>query len=97
MNGEKNVAISADLLNEVAELAQAEGKTPGELIEEATRELLTLRRNTAEQTPHAVDENEKESRRKFADFSAFVGKWEPDPEFDEILAAQRQIDPELWK
>jgi hypothetical protein len=35
--------------------------------------------------------------RKFADFSDLVGKWTPDPEFDEIIAAQRQIDPDLWK
>jgi len=24
----------------------------------------------------------------------FVGKWAPDPAFEEILAAQRQIEPE---
>ena len=27
-----------------------------------------------------------------ADFSDVVGRWIPDPAFDEILAAQRQID-----
>lgn len=32
-----------------------------------------------------------------ADFSDLVGKWTPDPAFDEILAAQRQIDPEKWR
>jgi hypothetical protein len=37
------------------------------------------------------------SNRKYADFSDLVGKWTPDPEFDEIIAAQRQIDPDLWK
>lgn len=31
-----------------------------------------------------------------ADFSDLVGKWTPDPAFDEILASQRQIDPEKW-
>lgn len=32
-----------------------------------------------------------------ADFSAFVGRWTPDPAFDEVLASQRQIDADLWK
>jgi hypothetical protein len=32
-----------------------------------------------------------------ADFSDLVGRWEPDPGFDEILAAQRRIDPAKWK
>jgi len=31
-----------------------------------------------------------------ADFSDVVGKWTPDPAFDEIVAAQRQIDPDKW-
>jgi hypothetical protein len=34
---------------------------------------------------------------KRADFSDLVGRWTPDPMFDEILAAQRQIDPDKWK
>jgi hypothetical protein len=32
-----------------------------------------------------------------ADFSEFVGQWTPDPAFDEIIAAQRQIDWDKWK
>ena len=32
-----------------------------------------------------------------ADFSDLVGKWTPDPLFDEVLASQRQIDWEKWK
>ena len=32
-----------------------------------------------------------------ADFSDVVGRWTPDPGFDEIVAAQRQIDPDKWK
>lgn len=35
--------------------------------------------------------------KKRADFSDLVGRWTPDPAFDDILAAQRQIDPEKWK
>jgi len=34
--------------------------------------------------------------RKRADFHDVVGKWTADPEFDEIIAAQRQIDPDKW-
>ena len=35
--------------------------------------------------------------RPRADFSDLVGRWTPDPAFDEILAAQRQIDWNKWK
>ena len=34
--------------------------------------------------------------QKRADFSDLVGQWTPDPAFDRILAAQRQIDPDKW-
>jgi hypothetical protein len=36
-------------------------------------------------------------RPQRADFSDLVGRWTPDPEFDEIMAAQRQIDLDKWK
>jgi HicB family len=36
-----------------------------------------------------------EKRR--ADFSDLVGKWTPDPAFDEVVAAQRRIDYDKWK
>jgi hypothetical protein len=32
-----------------------------------------------------------------ADFSALVGQWTPDPEFDDVIASQRQIDWDKWK
>ena len=32
-----------------------------------------------------------------ADFSDLVGKWTPDPAFDEVVASQRPIDFEKWK
>jgi len=31
-----------------------------------------------------------------ADFSDLAGRWTPDPAFDEILAAQRQVDRDKW-
>src|SRR5207253_1354733 len=36
-------------------------------------------------------------RPRRADFSDLVGRWTPDPAFDEILASQRQIDWDKWK
>jgi len=36
-------------------------------------------------------------RSRKADFSGLVGQWTPDPAFDEIIAAQRQIDWDKWK
>lgn len=35
--------------------------------------------------------------RKRADFNDVVGQWTADPAFDEIVALQRQIDPDKWK
>ncbi|MEO8597475.1 MAG: hypothetical protein ABI759_29425 [Candidatus Solibacter sp.] len=35
--------------------------------------------------------------RQRADFSDLVGKWTPDPAFDQILAAGRKIDRNKWK
>jgi hypothetical protein len=32
-----------------------------------------------------------------ADFSDLVGKWEPDPGFDQVIDSQRQIDADKWK
>jgi len=31
------------------------------------------------------------------DLSDIAGTWVEDPGFDQVIAAQRQIDPELWK
>jgi hypothetical protein len=36
-------------------------------------------------------------RPRKADFSDLVGQWTPDPAFDEMIAAQRQIDWDKWK
>ncbi len=32
-----------------------------------------------------------------ADFSDLVGKWMPDPGFDDVIESQRQIDGDRWK
>jgi hypothetical protein len=36
-------------------------------------------------------------RKRREDFSDLVGRWTPDPAFDEIIASQRQIDWDKWK
>jgi len=36
-------------------------------------------------------------KRERADFSVLVGRWTPDPAFDEVIAAQRRIDRDKWK
>jgi len=35
-------------------------------------------------------------QKRRADFSDLTGRWTPDSAFDEILAAQRQIDWDQW-
>lgn len=35
--------------------------------------------------------------RKIADFRDVAGKWTPDPAFDDVIAAQRRVDPDKWK
>jgi hypothetical protein len=35
--------------------------------------------------------------RKRADFHDIAGQWTPDAGFDDIIASQRQIDPDKWK
>jgi len=46
--------------------------------------------------PKTVPAHSSDSRAR-ADFSGVVGHWTPDPVFDEILDAQRQIDWDKWK
>jgi hypothetical protein len=36
-------------------------------------------------------------RTQRADFGDLVGQWTPDPDFDAMVKAQRQIDPEKWR
>ena len=36
-------------------------------------------------------------QKRRANFTDLVGRWTADPAFDEVLAAQRQIDPDKWK
>jgi hypothetical protein len=64
---------------------------------------LALRRKAAQRKQSInqviVDELTRATvgRVQKADFSDLVGRWTPDPEFDEIVASQRHIDWEMWK
>jgi hypothetical protein len=75
----------------------------------ALHELLLLQSPASQAThqwlpfsglPHTADRLRQRmpaSRDKRADFDDLIGKWTPDPAFDEIIATQRQIDPDKWK
>lgn len=34
---------------------------------------------------------------RFGDFSDLVGRWKPDPQFDEAIESQRQVNPDDWR
>lgn len=36
-------------------------------------------------------------RTQFGDFSEFVGRWAPDPSFDETIERQREIHADDWR
>jgi len=62
------------------------------LRQRASRRKQSLNQLIVEELTHvAVGE------RPRADFSDLVGRWTPDPAFDEMLASQRQVDWDKWK
>ena len=62
------------------------------LRQKAARQKLSLNRVVLLELTRASIGNTAK-----ADFSDLVGKWQPDPGFDEVIASQRQIDPDKWK
>ena len=65
-------------------------------VDLALRQKAKQRKQSLNQT--IVDELTSScGRKKRIDLSDIVGKWTPDPGFDEIIASQRQIDWEKWK
>ena len=62
--------------------AEAEGKTTEQVAIEALR------------TVAASDSGTPTKKR---DLSDLAGTWKEDPEFDQIMREQDQIDPEIWK
>ena len=66
-------------------------------VDRALRRRAAQRKQSLNQTiVEALTAATAEGPRR-ADFSDVVGKWTPDSAFDEILAAQRQIDWDKWK
>jgi len=66
-------------------------------VDRALRQKAARRKQSLNQV--ILDELTEASigRKRRADFSDLTGRWTPDPAFDEILAAQRQIDWDKWK
>ena len=58
----------------------------------AARRGTSLNRLVVEELTRAALGNTQK-----ADFSNLVGRWVPDPGFDDVISSQRQIDPEKWK
>jgi plasmid stability protein len=58
----------------------------------AARQKQSLNRVVLDELTRALIDNPVK-----ADFSDLVGRWVPDPAFDEMIASQRQIDVEKWK
>lgn len=66
-------------------------------VDRALRQKAAQRKQSLNQV--IVDELTEvtSGKRKRADFSDVLGMWTPDAAFDEIVASQRQIDPDKWK
>ena len=80
MTGGKNVALPDDLLAAVAEIARTEGKTPDQVIEEATRRYLAR-----ERLDRFVGRNEQRSRElgiTEADVPRIVKEFRREPQRD---------------
>lgn len=62
------------------------------LRKKAARRQISLNRFILNELAQATDQ-----RTPPADFSDLVGRWTPDPAFDEIIASQRKIDQKKWR
>jgi hypothetical protein len=62
------------------------------LRERAKRQKLSINQVILDELSKATI-----GRTQKADFSDLVGRWLPDPVFDEIVESQRQVDPSDWK
>jgi hypothetical protein len=64
----------------------------GALRKKAARLKISLNQLVVDELTHATIGHPRK-----ADFSGLVGQWTPDPEFDAVIAAQRQVDWDKWK
>ena len=65
-------------------------------VDRVLRQKAAQRKQSLNQVLLQALSDATEGRRCAVDFSDLVGKWTPDPSFDKIIAAQRQIDPDKW-
>ena len=65
-------------------------------VDHALRERAKSRKISINQV--IVEELSKATigSKQFSDFSDLVGRWTPDPAFDEVAEGQRQVHPEDW-
>ena len=66
-------------------------------VDQALRRRAALRKQSLNQIIVEELTDAAVGRRPKADFSDLVGQWTADAGFDEVMAAQRQIDAERWK
>ncbi len=62
------------------------------LREKAARKKISLNQLVVDELTAATL-----GQRRKTDFSDIVGRWVPDPGFDEVIASQRQLDGDKWK
>jgi len=91
----KTDRLSHNAVPALAAITQAWKSVPREvdraLRQKAAKRNLSLNRMVVEELSDAAL-----GARKRADFSGLVGKWTPDPAFDEVLASGK-IDRDKWK
>ena len=66
-------------------------------VDRSLRQKAALRKQSLNQLIVEELSMATSGRRRKANFTDLVGQWTPDPGFDEIMAAQRKIDPDKWK
>jgi hypothetical protein len=66
-------------------------------VDRVLRERATARHQSLNQVVLEELATVTIGRQRRADFSQLAGAWVNDPAFDEIIASQRQIDPDKWK
>ena len=65
-------------------------------VDHALRALASKDGKTLNQVIVEIMVNATTGRQQRADFSDLVGRWGPDPAFDEIIESQRKIEHSTW-
>jgi len=83
-SGQRRQYTIRDVPVEVDRALRKEAKESGKSLNDTAVEAL--RRATGIDAP-----------QRYHDLDFLIGTWVEDPEFDQALADQRKIDPELWQ